>query len=44
MSSLIDEDEMICPVCGHAGLLPAGGFDLDCPACGATVSLDDEED
>lgn len=42
--SLIDYDELECKFCGHIGLLPNGGFDVECPACDAEYSLSNEDD
>jgi len=43
---MIDYDEMECKYCGHVGLLPNGGYDVECPSCDAEYSLidDHEED
>lgn len=40
--SLIDYDELTCKYCGHIGLLPNGDFDVECPACDAEYSLEDD--
>ena len=40
--SSIDYDELECKFCGHIGLLPNGDFDVECPACDAEYSLDEE--
>lgn len=42
MSSIIDEDEIECRVCGHIGMLLNGDFDLECPCCGAEYSYIDD--
>lgn len=52
MGSFIDEDDLVCPVCGHTGLLPDGDLEYVCPSCDSTVypfdnddeDLDDEDD
>lgn len=44
MNSIVDEDECVCPVCGHQGMLLAGGFNLECPVCETEISLEDEEE
>lgn len=42
MSSLVDYDELECKHCGHIGLLPDGSLNVECPACGAVYSLDED--
>ena len=44
MASLIDYDELECKFCGHIGLLPNGGFDVECPACCAEYSLAEDDE
>ena len=39
-----DYDEIICPACGHIGVLPDGGFDWICPECGYEGDILGEED
>ena len=42
MSSIIDYDEIDCPMCGHIGMLPDGDLDVICPECGYEYSLMDD--
>lgn len=42
--SLIDYDELECKFCGHIGMLPNEGFDVECPVCGQEYPLSDDED
>lgn len=44
LSMSIDYDDIECDRCGHVGVLPDGGFDWECPACGFEGSLLNEED
>ena len=45
MGSFIDEDDLVCPVCGHTGLLPDGDLEYVCPSCDSTVyPFDNDED
>lgn len=39
-------DTIICPKCGHQGMVPDGDLDYECPVCGyeGTLEDDDEED
>ena len=41
--SLVDYDDLECRECGHIGMMPDGGFDVECPVCGAGYSLTDED-
>lgn len=44
MGSFIDEDDLVCPVCGHTGLLPDGDLEYVCPHCDSTVYPFDNDD
>ena len=41
---MFDYDELECPHCQHLGLLPNGGFDVQCPNCGYEGSVAEEPD
>ena len=37
-------DDKRCPICGHVGMLPNGGFDYECSECGYEGTFLDEDD
>lgn len=43
MMNDFDLDELECKYCGHTGMLPDGSFDVECPVCGASYSLIDND-
>lgn len=41
---MFDYDELECKFCGRIGLLPNGGYDVECPNCNAEYSLTEDND
>jgi len=37
-------DTIICPKCGHEGMVPDGDLDYICPVCEYEGTLEDDED
>ncbi|MBD5151532.1 MAG: hypothetical protein HDT16_03325 [Oscillibacter sp.] len=44
IGSAYDEilEDTVCPVCGHRGMMPNGGFDYVCPECDHEGTLEDD--